>query len=135
MTRTTSIEWPEDVLGCPLLATYKVDVVPMFTRTAIAEHPPLFRRARHDEKRVCAMEFIWTLEQMQAFEDFIEDDLGGGLAGFMMKQTGGGTMVPMYCQFSSPIAQIPVQDRTDRYRVTFSVDAFWRIGKWEPHNA
>jgi hypothetical protein len=130
VTRTTTIEWPEDDLGCPLRNSYKVDVPPMFQRTGITEAPPLFRRIKHDEMRVCSMEFVWTLPQLVIFEDFIEEDLNGGLAAFMMNNLGNGVMEPMFCQLKEDIVVTPQPDRLDLYRVTFTVNAFWRVGKW-----
>lgn len=128
MTRTTTIEWPENVLGCPLRAAYSVEVPPMFDRTSLAEAPAAFIRTRHDEVRVHNVDFIWTLAQLDAFETWRTLTINNGLCAFMMKHLAGGELVPMYSMLASPPVIVPLQDRLDRYRVTFSVTSYWRVG-------
>ena len=128
MTRTTSIIWPEAVLGCPLRSGYEVEVPPMFTRSSVVEGAPAFARSRHDEARIYTLPFIWTRAQWRAFEEFVDVTLGGGLAAFMMDQLADGQPRPMYCVLNGAPTITPQQDRTDLYRVSFSVTAFWRVG-------
>lgn len=127
--RTTTIEWPEDVLGCSLRAPYRVEVPPMFDRTSLPEAPIAFARARHDETRIMSVEFVWTAQQMSAFTDFLTFTINNGLAAFMMRHLADGTLISMFTQMLTPPSIAPLQDRHDRYRVAFSVVAYWRVGK------
>jgi hypothetical protein len=128
VTRTTSIEWPEAVLGCPLRAGYEVEVPPMFERTSLPDAPIAFARARHDEARYNKVDFIWTADQLAAFTNFLTFTINNGLAAFMMKHLAGGTLVPMFTQMLDPPTITPLPDRLDRYRVAFRVVSYWRVG-------
>lgn len=100
----------------------------MFERTSLPEAPVAFMRARHDEARYNQVEFIWTAQQLEAFDNFLTFTLNGGLVAFMMRHLADGTMLPMFTQMLEPPSISPLQDRFDRYRVAFRVVSYWRVG-------
>lgn len=126
--RTTTDEWPEDVLGCPLRSGYAGAVAPMFDRTTVGEAPTAFLRTRHDEKRVYSVEFIWTLGQLAAFEDWFINTLNSGMRSFMMRHITSGILEPLMCHFSTVYIVTPQQDHANLFRVGFDLTAFWRVG-------
>ncbi len=125
----TTIEWPEDVLGCPLRAGYTGTILPMFERTTISEAPPSFFRYKADERRMYRVEFIWTLSQLSAFETFFNDTLNKGIRWFMMRHTTDGQPRSIYCHIAEAYTITPQPDRLDLYRVAFTVMSFWRVAK------
>lgn len=127
MTRTATAEWPEDLLGCPLRATYAVNVNPTFQRTSIQEAPPAFLNYKADEARGYTLSFLWTVAQLAVFQDWYENTINAGLRLFMMRQLTAGIMEPLMCQCASAYSLTPQQDHLGRVRVEFDVLAFWRI--------
>lgn len=123
------LEWPEDVLGCPLLSGYSQQISPMFERTAISEAPPAFSRFKQDESRLVRMEFMWTLSQFAVFEDFVADDLNGGMRTFNMRHIADGRLRSLWTRIASPYTFVPQADSVTLYRVAFDAQIFWRVAR------
>jgi hypothetical protein len=118
------MQWPEDVLGCPLRASYRVEADPMFKRTEVEDGPPRYRRVRHRQRKVVTLTFLWVNDQLRRFEAWVETNLGGGVAFFYMKQLDGGEWRLMRCHLLEGYTIQPSRDMIGRVEVSFTVEAY-----------
>lgn len=101
----------------------------MFERTSISEAPPAFFRFKQDESRLVRVEFLWTLAQFAAFEDFVDVDLNGGMRAFNMRHIADGQLRSLWTRIAGPYTFAPQPDSLTLYRVTFDVQVFWRVAR------
>ena len=124
--RQTTLEWPEATLGCPLVQGYTSGASPQFDRTSIEAAPPAFFRMRDHDRRQFTLSFLWTLEQIAAFETFVETTLNHGMRWFMMKQVADTRGTPLFCHVVGGYRLNPLQNSIILHSVALDVIGFWR---------
>lgn len=122
--RTTSIEWPEAILGCPLRSSWNATVRARFTSASLNAAISTFGPDRIDEVRTHEVGFVWTREQLAAFEDFHENTLLRGMAWFMMRFPVSGVVVPCYSHIEGGYR---LGDAEGWVTADFAVNSFRRI--------
>jgi hypothetical protein len=124
VTRETTIDWPENRLGCPLRADYRGRVDEQFRRTEVDDGPPRYRRVRNAERRIYGLTFLWTLEKLDYFERWMEGTLDDGMRWFMLPSLTGKGMVPMFAHMLGGYEVTPDAQNIELYRISFEVEAY-----------
>ena len=122
--RTTTIVWPEATLGCPLRSTWRAVVQPRFATATLNPLISTFGPNQIDEVRMHEVGFVWTVDQLAAFEAFYETTLSRGMAWFMMDFPVAGVVVPTYSHIEGGYR---IGDTEGWVAVNFSVNSYRRI--------
>jgi hypothetical protein len=122
--RDTRTVWPEEVLGCPLRSEYRGSSDAFFARTDIQDGPARYRRVHEEERRTYDVTFLWSMDQMTAWESWHHYYLDNGMRWFQMPNLTGDGMESWYCHMIEGWEVTPHPDRVDRVLVKFSVEAY-----------
>lgn len=123
--RTSPISWPEDVLGCPLRASFRATVAPRFATATM--NPPLVTYGPDsiEERRSHECRFVWRLDQLAAFEEFHDVTLARGMRWFMMRFPVAGIVKPQYSHIEGGYR---MADTEGYVTVNFVAASFLRVG-------
>lgn len=124
MPDPTAIDWPEDTLGCALRATYVDDVAALVQVTGVEDGPNRFRLVADKQARSIRATFVWSADQLAAFEAFLLDTLDAGTAWFNMAVPTGAGFVPFICHLSGTRRTAPHPDSFERFAVELTLEAF-----------
>lgn len=124
--RTSSILWPEAVLGCPLRSSWGATVKARFASAALNPGITIYAEDRSEEKRVHECGFLWSRDQLAAFEAFHETDLLWGMRWFSMNFLVAGVMVPTY---SHIMEGYRIGDTEGHVTLNMTVESYRRRGR------
>lgn len=124
MPLPTAIDWPEDVLGCPLRAEYRSQADLRFATAEIQDGPNRTRLVSSAEKLNLELGFFFTPAQVAVYEEFIHDTLIAGSEWFNMRLQTGLGMISHICHLTAERSLVPDTDRLDRFRVSFNIEAY-----------
>jgi hypothetical protein len=94
--RTSTIVWPEATLGCPLRSSWAATVKQRFASASLNPTITTYDENQAEERRIHECGFIWTRDQLAAFEQFHDVTLAAGMRWFMMDFLVAGLMVPTF---------------------------------------
>jgi hypothetical protein len=123
--RTTSIEWPEAALGCPLRGSFRALVQSRFAAASLNPGIGTYGADRMEEVRVHEVGFVWSLAQLADFEEFHDVTLSRGMRWFMFKVPVAGLVVPTYSHIEGGYR---VTDTDGWTAVNFTIQSFRRVG-------
>jgi hypothetical protein len=124
--RSTGILWPEDVLGCPLRSSWGATVKARFASATLNPTITTYAEDQAEERRVHEVGFVWTRDQLAAFEDFHDTTLLFGMRWFMMRFPVAGIVVPTYSHIE---AGYRLGDEEGFVTANFTVLSYRRRGR------
>lgn len=124
MPDPSSIDWPDDDLGCAARVGYMARPAGLFRIQEVQDGPARYRLIQDEERVVYNMTFNWSAEQLMLFTQFYHDDLDAGSLWFNMNVLTGGGILRYLCHFTDAHTITENSDRPGLFVASFTIEAY-----------